>query len=50
MAGVSVTPVGAPGRVYGVRVAEGAEATPVPAAFVAVALKVYEAPFVKPVT
>jgi hypothetical protein len=37
---VAVTPVGAPGRLAGVATAEAVEAAEVPAAFVAVTLKV----------
>ena len=48
---VAVTPVGAPGAtVCGVIVAEGSDGLESPFAFVATALKVYEEPFVRPVT
>jgi hypothetical protein len=42
--------VGAPGTVAGTTAAEALEADPVPAAFVAVTVNVYEVPFVRPVT
>jgi hypothetical protein len=54
--GVAVTAVGAPGMVAplggadGVAAFDGAEAGPVPTAFVAVTVNVYLTPFVKPVT
>ena len=44
------TPVGAPGTVAGVTAPEALDATPVPAALVAVTVNVYEVPFVRPVT
>ena len=44
------TPVGAPGTVEGMIAAEAVEADPVPAAFVAVTVNVYEVPLVRPVT
>ena len=48
---MAVTPVGDPGTVtVGVAAAEGEEADPVPAALVAVTVKIYAVPFVKPVT
>jgi len=42
--------VGAPGTVEGMIAAEAVEADPVPAAFVAVTVNVYEVPLVRPVT
>jgi hypothetical protein len=45
-----VTPVGAPGMVAGVTALDGDDAGPVPTALVAVTVKVYEVPFVSPVT
>jgi hypothetical protein len=47
---VALTAVGAAGTVDGVTAADAAEATPVPLAFVAVTVNVYEVPFVNPVT
>ena len=48
---VAVTPVGAEGTVaVGVTGAEGAEAGPVPKAFVAVTVNVYVVPIVSPTT
>ena len=47
---VAVTPVGAPGTVDGVAGAEAAEGTLVPMALVAVTVKVYAVPLVRPVT
>jgi hypothetical protein len=47
---VAVTDVGAPGTVTGVTALDGDDAGPVPTAFVAVTVKVYEVPFVSPVT
>jgi hypothetical protein len=44
------TAVGAPGTVAGVTELEGLDAVLVPTAFVAVTVKVYAVPFVKPVT
>jgi hypothetical protein len=46
----AVTPVGADGVVYGVAGADAAEDDEVPAEFVAVTVKVYAVPFVRPVT
>jgi hypothetical protein len=45
----AVTLVGAPGVVAGVTALLADEAEPVPTAFVAVTVKVYAVPFVKPV-
>ena len=50
---LAVTPVGAPGTVAGVdgvTELEGADGPLVPTAFVAVTVKVYEVPFVRPLT
>ena len=47
---VAVTPVGAPGEVAGVAGTEAVDADPVPAALVAVTVKVYWSPLVRPVT
>ena len=47
---VAVTNVGAPGAVAGTAAPEAADATPVPAEFVAVTVNVYEVPFVRPTT
>ena len=47
---VAVTLVGTLGVVAGVAAAEGAEADPVPAALMAVTVKVYAVPLVSPVT
>ena len=47
---VAVAAVGAPGVVYGVTALDAAEAEPDPTPFVAVTVKVYEVPGVKPVT
>jgi hypothetical protein len=47
---VAVTAVGAPGTVAGVTLFDAADAGPVPIALVAVTVKVYVVPFVKPVT
>jgi hypothetical protein len=47
---VALTAVGAPGTVEGTTAAEADEAAPVPDAFVAVTVNVYEVPFVRPVT
>ena len=44
------TPVGAPGTVDGVADDDATEAEPVPEAFVAVTVNVYEVPLVRPVT
>ena len=41
--------MGAPGTVDGVAAADAADTGPVPDAFVAVTVKVYEVPFVNPV-
>jgi len=46
--GVAVTDVGAPGGAAGITAADGADAGPVPMAFVAVTVKVYAVPFVSP--
>jgi hypothetical protein len=48
-AGLATTPVGAPGTVRGLTAAEAVEAGPVPAAFVAVTVKVYATPLNRPV-
>ena len=45
---VAVTPVGAAASVAGVTLLEAADATPVPAALVAVTVKVYDEPAVRP--
>ena len=47
---LAVTPVGESGRVAGIAGADGAEALPVPALLVAVTVKVYGVPLVRPVT
>ena len=47
---IALAPVGTPGTVAGVTAVEAAEAVPVPIALVAVTVKVYEVPFVRPVT
>ena len=47
---VALTAVGAPGTVDGVTAADADEAEPVPLAFVAVTVNVYEVPFVNPAT
>ena len=47
---VADTPVGASGTVDGTTAFEAAEAAPVPSALVAVTVKVYELPLVRPVT
>ena len=47
---VAVPIVGAPGTVAGVTLLEAADAGPVPIALVAVTVKVYTVPFVRPVT
>jgi hypothetical protein len=44
------TIAGAPGTVAGVTLFEGADASPVPTAFVAVTVKVYAVPLASPVT
>jgi hypothetical protein len=44
------TPLGVPGTVAGVTAADGAEAGPVPAAFVATTLNVYAVPSASPTT
>ena len=46
----AVPMVGAPGTVAGTTAAEAADAGPVPAALVAVTVKVYEVPLVRPET
>jgi hypothetical protein len=50
MPAVATTAVGAPGTFGSVIAAEGCEAGPVPAAFVAVTTKVYVPPFASPET
>jgi len=47
---VALTAVGAPGTVEGTTAADALEAAPVPEAFVAVTLNVYDVPFVNPAT
>ena len=47
---VAVPIVGAPGTVAGVTLLEAADAAPVPTPLVAVTVKVYAVPLVKPVT
>jgi hypothetical protein len=47
---VAVPIVGAPGTPAGVTLFDGADAGPVPTAFVAVTVKVYAVPLVSPVT
>ena len=47
---VAVTPVGAPGRPFGVTAFEGDESEPVPLALVAETLKVYAVPLVRLLT
>ncbi len=47
---VAVTLVGAPGTVLGVAALDALDALLVPATFVAVTVKVYAVPFVRPVT
>ncbi|CAB4950428.1 unannotated protein [freshwater metagenome] len=47
---VAETPVGAPGAVAGTAALDATDAAPVPRAFVAVTVNVYEVPFVSPVT
>lgn len=47
---VAETPVGANGTLAGIIAAEGADASDVPIAFVAVTMNVYEVPFVRPDT
>ena len=47
---VAVTPVGAPGRPFGVTALDADESGPVPFAVVADTLNVYAVPFVRPVT
>jgi len=47
---VAVPVVGAPGIVAGVTLLEAAEALPVPTLLVAVTVKVYDVPFVSPLT
>jgi hypothetical protein len=46
----ALTPVGTPGKVAGVIVLDGADTGPVPIALVALTVKVYTVPLVKPVT
>lgn len=46
----AVTPLGALGAVAGVTAAEGVDDGPVPTAFVAVTVNVYDVPFDSPVT
>ena len=48
--GTATTIVGAPGMVAGVTAAEGVDAGLAPVALVAVTVKVYESPFVRPET
>jgi hypothetical protein len=48
--GLAATFVGAPGTLAGVTLFEGADVGPIPAAFVAVTVKVYGVPLVSPVT
>jgi hypothetical protein len=48
--GTAVTLVGAPGTVAGVTALEASDAEELPTAFVAITVKVYAVPFVKPVT
>jgi hypothetical protein len=50
LAVVALPIVGVPGAVAGVMLLEALEAAPVPAAFVAVTVKVYGVPFASPVT
>ncbi len=47
---VAVTPIGAPGGPSGVTALEAGEAGEVPRALVAVAVKVYDDPWVRPLT
>jgi hypothetical protein len=47
---VAVTEVGAPGVVAGMTVADGLEAAVVPSPLVALTVKVYDVPFVRPET
>jgi hypothetical protein len=47
---VAVTPVGAPGAAAGSTLADASDSAEAPDPFVAVTLKVYEVPFVRPVT
>jgi hypothetical protein len=47
---VALTPVGAPGGPRGVTLFEGFDCGPVPTAFVAVTVNVYELPLVSPFT
>ena len=47
---IAVPMVGAPGTVAGVTAFEAADGAPVPTKFVAVTVKVYDVPFVRPVT
>jgi hypothetical protein len=48
--GVAVTPVGASGNAAGITLLEAADAGPGPTALVAVTVKVYDVPFVRPDT
>jgi len=48
--GVALFITGAPGNAAGLTARERAEAGPVPTAFVALTVKVYDVPFVRPVT
>ena len=50
LSATAVALVGAPGRVYGITLAEGAVAGPIPALFVATTVKVYAVPGVSPET
>jgi len=47
---VAVPMAGAPGTVAGVTLLEAAEALPIPTLLVAVTVKVYDVPFVSPLT
>jgi hypothetical protein len=46
----AVTDVGAPGNVAGITDVDETESAPVPTAFTAATLNVYDVPFVRPVT
>ena len=48
--GTALTPVGAPGTVAGVTALDGLDGGPVPVPLVAVTVKVYGVPLVRPVT
>jgi hypothetical protein len=50
LAAAATTEVGGPGTVNGVICAEALDAAPAPAALVAVTVKVYAVPLVRPVT